>query len=145
MGLDCGLDPPEIGRLSRPDGARIAETYVSCYPNAALPITLGDPDASQEHRAGCIAEFAEDSPGRPGQMITTEQHSTTSPGSPRSSRGRPRREIQEIQLATRLSGLEPLDVADGSLFVNIGGRNNGARSSARFRNLIEAKDYDAAL
>ena len=44
----------------------------------------------------------------------------------------------------RLSGLEPLNITEDSLFVNIGERTN-ITGSAKFRNLIKAGDYDAAL
>ena len=44
----------------------------------------------------------------------------------------------------RLSGLEPLNITEDSLFVNIGERTN-ITGSARFRNLIKANDYDTAL
>jgi 5-methyltetrahydrofolate--homocysteine methyltransferase len=47
-------------------------------------------------------------------------------------------------VATRLAGLEPLNITDDSLFVNIGERTN-ITGSARFRNLIKAQDYDTAL
>lgn len=54
------------------------------------------------------------------------------------------REVPSIDIATRLSGLEPLNITDDSLFVNIGERTN-ITGSARFRNLIKAEDYDTAL
>ena len=47
-------------------------------------------------------------------------------------------------MATRLSGLEPLNITDDSLFVNVGERTN-ITGSARFRNLIRDEDYDTAL
>ena len=43
-----------------------------------------------------------------------------------------------------LSGLEPLIVGEGTLFVNIGERTN-VTGSAKFRKLIEADDYVGAL
>ncbi len=43
-----------------------------------------------------------------------------------------------------MSGLEPLNIDENSLFVNIGERTN-ITVSARFRNLIKAEDYDNAL
>jgi 5-methyltetrahydrofolate--homocysteine methyltransferase len=46
--------------------------------------------------------------------------------------------------ALRLAGLEPLNVTEESLFVNVGERTN-ITGSARFRNLIKAGDYDTAL
>ena len=44
----------------------------------------------------------------------------------------------------RLSGLEPLEIGDGSLFVNIGERTNVTGSKA-FARLILAGDFEAAL
>ena len=46
--------------------------------------------------------------------------------------------------AMRLSGLEPLNITEDSLFVNVGERTN-ITGSARFRNLIKDGDYDTAL
>ncbi|KWX66485.1 methionine synthase, partial [Mycobacterium sp. NAZ190054] len=58
--------------------------------------------------------------------------------------GKPPRKVPDIPVATRLAGLEPLNIDDDSLFVNIGERTN-ITGSARFRNLIKAEDYDTAL
>ena len=44
----------------------------------------------------------------------------------------------------RLSGLEPLNIIEDRLFVNVGERTN-ITGSARFRNLIKDGDYDTAL
>ncbi|HEX8781904.1 MAG TPA: methionine synthase [Steroidobacteraceae bacterium] len=44
----------------------------------------------------------------------------------------------------RLSGLEPFNVTTGTLFINVGERTN-VTGSAKFRKLIEAGDYSAAL
>ena len=46
--------------------------------------------------------------------------------------------------ACRLSGLEPLSIDGRSLFVNVGERTN-VTGSAKFRKLIEAGDYAAAV
>ena len=50
----------------------------------------------------------------------------------------------EITPALRLSGLEPLNVTEDSLFVNVGERTN-ITGSARFRRLIKEGDYPTAL
>ncbi len=47
-------------------------------------------------------------------------------------------------MTLRLSGLEPLNIDADSLFVNIGERTN-VTGSAKFRDLIKAGDYNAAL
>jgi len=44
----------------------------------------------------------------------------------------------------RLSGLEPFNVSEESLFVNVGERTN-VTGSARFKKLIKEQDYEAAL
>ncbi|HEV7393422.1 MAG TPA: dihydropteroate synthase, partial [Burkholderiales bacterium] len=49
-----------------------------------------------------------------------------------------------IEHRTRLSGLEPLNIGDDSLFVNIGERTN-VTGSPGFSKLILAGDFDAAL
>src|SRR5205814_4555783 len=52
--------------------------------------------------------------------------------------------IPEIPKKLRLSGLEPLNVGDESLFVNVGERTNVTGSKA-FARLILAGDYPQAL
>ncbi|HUP90687.1 MAG TPA: methionine synthase [Solimonas sp.] len=47
-------------------------------------------------------------------------------------------------MTLRLSGLEPLNIGPGSLFVNVGERTN-VTGSAKFRDLIKAGDLSAAL
>lgn len=44
----------------------------------------------------------------------------------------------------RLSGLEPFNIDDNTLFVNVGERTN-VTGSARFKKLIKEEDYEAAL
>src|SRR6476659_8421072 len=50
----------------------------------------------------------------------------------------------DLAPAMRLSGLEPLNITEDSLFVHVGERTN-ITGSARFRNLIKDGDYDPAL
>ena len=54
------------------------------------------------------------------------------------------RPLAEPAPAMRLSGLEPLNITEDSLFVNVGERTN-ITGSARFRKLIKDGDYDTAL
>jgi 5-methyltetrahydrofolate--homocysteine methyltransferase len=54
------------------------------------------------------------------------------------------RRIPSVAPACRLSGLEPLTIDAASLFVNVGERTN-VTGSAKFRKLIEAGDYGAAV
>ncbi|MCC7200259.1 MAG: methionine synthase, partial [Gammaproteobacteria bacterium] len=54
------------------------------------------------------------------------------------------RRVPEVPVRCRLSGLEPLNIGPETLFVNVGERTN-VTGSAKFRKLIEAGDYSAAL
>ncbi len=142
VGLNCALGAPEM-RPYIAEMARIADTFVSCYPNAGLPNAFGEYDESPERQAGYIAEFAEAGLVNlvGGCCGTTPAHIAEIS---KVIEGKARRELPEIPVATRLSGLEPLNITEGSLFVNIGERTN-ITGSARFRNLIKAEDYDTAL
>ena len=59
-------------------------------------------------------------------------------------KGLPPRKVPKIEHRTRLSGLEPLNIGDDSLFVNIGERTN-VTGSPGFAKLIMAGDFPAAL
>ena len=48
------------------------------------------------------------------------------------------------QFKMRISGLEPFNIDDQTLFVNVGERTN-VTGSARFKKLIKEEDYEAAL
>ncbi|ANW67862.1 methionine synthase [Mycobacterium sp. djl-10] len=142
VGLNCALGAPEM-RPYIAEMARISDTFVSCYPNAGLPNAFGEYDESPERQASYIAGFAED-----GLVNLVGGCCGTAP--PHIAEiakvvdGKTPRALPHIEVATRLSGLEPLNITDGSLFVNIGERTN-ITGSARFRNLIKAEDYDTAL
>lgn len=142
VGLNCALGAPEM-RPYIAEMARIADTFVSCYPNAGLPNAFGEYDESPERQASYIADFAE-----AGLVNLVGGCCGTAPPHiaeiAKAVDGKAPRELPTIDLATRLSGLEPLNITSDSLFVNIGERTN-ITGSARFRNLIKAEDYDTAL
>lgn len=142
VGLNCALGAPEM-RPYIAEVSRIADTFVSCYPNAGLPNAFGEYDESPERQATYIADFAE-----AGLVNLVGGCCGTAPPHiaeiAKVVEGKAPREVPKIEVATRLSGLEPLNITDDSLFVNIGERTN-ITGSARFRNLIKAEDYDTAL
>ncbi len=142
VGLNCALGAPEM-RPYIAELSRIADTFISCYPNAGLPNAFGEYEESPERQAGYLAEFAES-----GLVNLVGGCCGTAPPHiaeiARVVEGTPPRQVKQIEVATRLSGLEPLNVTADSLFVNIGERTN-ITGSARFRNLIKAEDYDTAL
>ncbi len=59
-------------------------------------------------------------------------------------RPHPPRKVPEVEPLLRLSGLEPFTLTEEIPFVNVGERTN-ITGSARFRKLITAGDYAAAL
>ncbi|MFM9033993.1 MAG: methionine synthase [Mycobacterium sp.] len=142
VGLNCALGAPEM-RPYIAEMSRIADTFVSCYPNAGLPNAFGEYDETPDRQAGYIADFAD-----AGLVNLVGGCCGTAPphiaAIAQVVEGKPPRVVPEIPVATRLAGLEPLNITDDSLFVNIGERTN-ITGSARFRNLIKAGDYDTAL
>jgi 5-methyltetrahydrofolate--homocysteine methyltransferase len=142
VGLNCALGAPEM-RPYLAEMGRIADTFVSAYPNAGLPNAFGEYDESPESQAAYIAEFAEAGLVNlvGGCCGTTPAHIAAIA---QAVEGKTQRPLHNLEVATRLSGLEPLNITEDSLFVNIGERTN-ITGSARFRNLIKAEDYDTAL
>ena len=57
VGLNCALGADEM-RPYLAEIARVADCFVSCYPNAGLPNAFGEYDESPDHTAGIVHEFA---------------------------------------------------------------------------------------
>jgi len=142
VGLNCALG----GKQLRPyieELARIADVFVCAYPNAGLPNAFGEYDETPEQTADILREFAES-----GFLNMVGGCCGTTPDHIRAIAARVAgvapRVVPEIPPACRLSGLEPLTIDARSLFVNVGERTN-VTGSAKFRKLIEAGDYAAAV
>jgi 5-methyltetrahydrofolate--homocysteine methyltransferase len=142
VGLNCALGAKEM-RPYIAEMARIADTFVSCYPNAGLPNAFGEYDEAPHETAAIIEEFADSGFVNlvGGCCGTTPAHIAAIA---QAVEGKTPRVPVEVSPALRLSGLEPVTVVEDSLFVNVGERTN-ITGSARFRNLIKAGDYTAAL
>lgn len=142
VGLNCALGAEELRQYILELG-RVADTYISAYPNAGLPNAFGEYDQDPGYMATLVAEFATSGLVNivGGCCGTTPEHvAEIAKGARAASPHVP----VEVGPALRLSGLEPFNVTDESLFVNVGERTN-VTGSARFRKLIEANDYPAAL
>ncbi|GAA3823546.1 methionine synthase [Nocardioides panacisoli] len=142
VGLNCALGAKEM-RPYIAEMARVADTFVSAYPNAGLPNAFGEYDEAPADTAGIVGEFAESGFVNivGGCCGTTPAHIAAIA---EAVQGKQRREPASVRPALRLSGLEPFSVTEESLFVNVGERTN-ITGSARFRNLIKDGDYDTAL
>ena len=141
-GLNCALGAsalrPHVEELSR-----ISPAFVSVHPNAGLPNEFGEYDETPASMADVIEDFA-----RRGMVNMVGGCCGTTPDHIREIARRvegiaPRRPpARSRHLA--LCGLEPLEVTQDSLFVNVGERTN-VTGSARFRRLIKGGDYVQAL
>ncbi|GAA4716388.1 methionine synthase [Nocardioides conyzicola] len=142
VGLNCALGAKEM-RPYIAELARLADSFVSCYPNAGLPNAFGEYDEAPEETSAIIAEFADSGFVNivGGCCGTTPAHIAAIA---QAVEAKARRTPQVVGAGMRLSGLEPLTITEDSLFVNVGERTN-ITGSAKFRNLIKAGDYDAAL
>jgi 5-methyltetrahydrofolate--homocysteine methyltransferase len=142
VGLNCALGAKEM-RPYIAELSAITDCFVSCYPNAGLPNAFGEYDESPQQTAAIVEEFAASGLVNllGGCCGTTPAHINAIATSVKGST--PRTPVS-IAPACRLSGLEPLNIVEESLFVNVGERTN-ITGSARFRKLIKAGDYPAAL
>ena len=142
VGLNCALGADEM-RPYVAELSRLADCFVSCYPNAGLPNAFGEYDEEPDQTAAVLREFADAGLFNlvGGCCGTTPDHIAHIA---RTVEGLTPRVPAESTLKLRLSGLEPLVVDEDSLYVNVGERTN-ITGSARFRNLIRDGDYDTAL
>ena len=142
VGLNCALGAEQL-RPYVEELSRISDCYVSAHPNAGLPNQFGEYDQTPEQMAALVREFAQagflNMLG--GCCGTTPDHLQAIV---KAIDGIPPRKRPQIPVKTRLSGLEPFNFDDSSMFVNIGERTN-VTGSARFKKLIKSGDYETAL
>jgi 5-methyltetrahydrofolate--homocysteine methyltransferase len=142
IGLNCALGAKEL-RPYVEELATIAETPVSCHPNAGLPNAFGEYDDTPESMAGHMREWAHGGWLNlcGGCCGTTPEHIRAMA---EAVRGVAPRQPPERPRALRLAGLEAFNVDEQSLFVNVGERTNVTGSKA-FARLILGGDYAGAL
>src|SRR5437763_7687639 len=142
IGLNCALGAREM-RAHIAEIARIADTFVCAYPNAGLPNEFGRYDEGPCSMAAQLGEFADAGLVNVvgGCCGTTPEHIHEIV---RAVEGKAPRRIPEVPPLLRLSGLEAFALTPEIPFVNIGERTN-VTGSAKFRKLITAGDYAAAL
>lgn len=142
IGLNCALGPEEL-RPHLLEISNVADTLVSAHPNAGLPNEFGGYDLDPQSMAATILEFAQS-----GLLNIVGGCCGTTPEHIRAigealANVQPR-QIPDIEAACRLSGLEPFNIDQHSLFVNVGERCN-VTGSAKFKRLILEENYDEAL
>lgn len=142
IGLNCALGAdamrPHLQELSD-----VADTFVCAYPNAGLPNEFGQYDETPEMMARQVEGFVRDGLVNivGGCCGSTPEHIRAIAEAVKDYKPRP---IPEHKPFMSLSGLEPFVLTKDIPFVNVGERTN-VTGSAKFRKLITAGDYTAAL
>ena len=98
VGLNCALGAAEI-RPYLAELSRIADCFVSCYPNAGLPNAFGEYDETPDQMSAVLARVHRRRPGQPGRRLLRHHprpHLRDRPGrrrlrAPRCRPTRPRR------------------------------------------------------
>ncbi len=142
IGLNCALGAEQM-RAHIAELARVCDTLICAYPNAGLPNEFGHYHESPEDMARHLGEFADTGLINivGGCCGTTPEHISAIAEAVRGKKPRP---IPEPAQLLRLSGLEPFTLTPQIPFVNVGERTN-VTGSAKFRKLVTAGDYTAAL
>ena len=142
IGLNCALGP-DLLRPYIEEMSRVANVCVNVHPNAGLPNEFGEYDLSAADMAKEIKDWAEN-----GFLNIVGGCCGTSPAHieaiAKAVADIPPRKRPSIPVACRLSGLEPFNIEEDSLFVNVGERTN-VTGSAKFKRLILNSQYDEAL
>jgi 5-methyltetrahydrofolate--homocysteine methyltransferase len=142
VGVNCSLGATEM-RPFVEDLSRVASTYVGCYPNAGLPNQFGEHDEQPDDTSRFLNEFARD-----GLVNVVGGCCGTTPDHIRAiadtTRGLAPRRVPGRQARPLFSGLEPFVIGPDTGFVMVGERTN-VTGSARFRELVEADDFQGAV
>lgn len=142
IGLNCALGAEQLRQYVE-ELSQVATSYVSAHPNAGLPNEFGEYDESPEAMAYHIKEWAQS-----GFLNIIGGCCGTTPAHIKAIAeavaGVAPRERPANKHHCRLSGLEPLNLTEDSLFTNIGERTN-VTGSLRFAKLIKEGDFDTAL
>ncbi len=142
VGLNCSFGARQMKPYLEELAAK-APYYISAYPNAGLPNSLGLYDETAESMTPQMAEFVNERLvniiggccGTDEEFIA-EFAEVIKDGMPH--------EVVSQPVTMRLSGLDVLDVTPEVHFVNVGERCNVA-GSRKFLRLIQEKKYDEAV
>lgn len=142
IGLNCSFGARQLKPFLERLAAR-APYYISAYPNAGLPNTLGQYDQTPEDMAAEVKEYIDEGLVNiiGGCCGTTEKYIAKYQDLIRDVQ--PRVPVQPHKYMW-LSGLELLEVSPEINFVNVGERCNVA-GSRKFLRLINEKKYEEAL
>lgn len=142
VGLNCSFGARQLKPFLEQLASR-APYYISAYPNAGLPNSLGQYDQTPEDMAAEVKEYIEEGLVNiiGGCCGTTEQYIAKYQDLIQGVQ--PRVPVKK-HAHLWLSGLELLEVSPDINFINVGERCNVA-GSRKFLRLINEKKYDEAL
>ena len=142
VGLNCSFGADQMKPFLKQLVQR-APYYISAYPNAGLPNSMGQYDETAESMSPQIAEFIDEGLVNivGGCCGTTDEFIARYA---EMARGKKPPTPKPRPQTLWLSGLEMLDVTPEVGFVNVGERCNVA-GSRKFLRLIKEKKYDEAL
>jgi len=142
VGINCALGP-DVMRAHIQELSAIADSFVSCHPNAGLPNEMGQFDLSPANMARTVAEFAEN-----GWLNIVGGCCGTTPEHIRAIRDAVVSLTPHTKNSpepwTRLSGTQPLTLRPDTNFLMIGERTN-VTGSRRFARLIREDRYEEAI
>jgi 5-methyltetrahydrofolate--homocysteine methyltransferase len=142
VGLNCALGAEQM-RPYLAELSRIAECYVSSYPNAGLPNAFGEYDEQPADTARLLRDFAESGFVNilGGCCGTTPDHIRAVDQALRGVS--PRKRLERSDRFTQFSGLETLTLRPDSNFTMVGERTN-VTGSKRFARLITSGQFGEA-
>ena len=142
VGLNCSFGARQLKPVLEQLAAR-APYYISAYPNAGLPNSLGRYDQTPEDMAREVGEYVREGLVNiiGGCCGTTEEYIARFPALVEGATPHTPAPAPENLW---LSGLELLEVKPENNFVNVGERCNVA-GSRKFLRLISEKNYEEAL
>lgn len=147
IGLNCSFGAKQLKPFLKQLAAR-APYYITAYPNAGLPNSLGQYDQSPEEMASEVKEYVDERIvnviggccGTTDKFIAEYQNIIREKDN---SWKKPHVRADKPD-AMWLSGLELLEVSPEKNFINIGERCNVA-GSRKFLRLINEKNYEEAM
>lgn len=147
VGLNCSFGAADMKPFLE-ELARKAPYYISAYPNAGLPNSLGQYDQTPEEMARQVSCFIQEGLVNiiGGCCGTTDAYIAKFPALTQHEDGSyvtPRKPAPVAE-GMHLSGLESLHVTPAINFVNVGERCNVA-GSRKFLRLIKEKKYEEAV
>jgi 5-methyltetrahydrofolate--homocysteine methyltransferase len=145
VGINCALGAREMRPYIEELG-RVSDCFVSCYPNAGLPNPLAATgyDETPDMTSSLLREFAASGflnlVG--GCCGTTPSHIAAIANALHDAKPRTKHAVTG---ATRLSGLEPCNIAtENAPFIMVGERTN-VTGSPKFAQLIREERFEEAL